>query len=175
MTKIDNWLKKISGAGVVFSGTLIAVSSVLICLYIINRQFVGQVWLFVEDWTGLALVSIGYLGMAYTLRQGKHINVDIVIRHASPKVRNIFDMLISIVALGVISYMLERSIDWFLYTYQDDVRTPSAVLTPIWIPTMTMIIGIVILNLEMFFHLIRTVIAVIKQSGETDGYLQIGD
>ena len=175
MAKIDDYLSRISGAGVVISGILIAASSLLIFVYILNRQFIGQVWLFVEDWTGLALVAIGYLGMAYTLRKGKHLNVDIFIRHASPRLRNILDVIISIVALCVISYMLERSIDWFIYAYKGNVRTPSAVLTPVWIPSITMIVGVFILQLEMLFHLIRTIIYVIKKSSETDGYLKVGD
>lgn len=173
--KIDKVLSKISGAGAVVSGILIATASVLIFAYICNRQFIGQVWLFVEDWSGLSLVAIAYLGMAYTLRRGKHINVDMVVRLASPKVRNILDALISAVALGVLGYMLERSINWFLYTYRDDVRTASAMITPLWIPTVAMVVGMVILNLEMLIHFIRTVTALVRGSGETDGYLKVSD
>lgn len=169
----DRIIRPISAVGAGVSAILIIAASLLIVAYIINRQFIGQVWLFVEEWVGLALVPIAYLAIAYTLRCGAHINVDIVMVKLSPLKRNIVDVLVSLMGLVVLGYMTERSISWFVYVWKSHILSTGPMRTPVWGFSLTMVLGMVMISLEMILHFFRTLMAVLRRSGQTDGYLRV--
>lgn len=174
ISKADKVIGTISAIGAGVSGMLIIAATLLIVAYIINRQFIGQVWLFVEEWVGLGLVAIAYLSIAYTLRCGGHINVDIVMTRLSAWKRNIVDASVSLVALVVLGYMTERSVSWLVYVWQGHITSTGPMRTPIWGFSITMVLGMVMIDLEMILHLFRTLSAVVRRSGQTDGYLKVG-
>jgi len=173
ISKIDKVIRTISVAEAGVSGALIVGMTVLIIAYVINRQFIGQIWLFVEEWVGLSLVPIAYLSIAYTLRRGGHINIDIVMVKLSPWKRNIVDALVSLVALVVLGYMTERSISWFIYVWQNHITSFGPMRTPLWGFSFTMVLGMMTISAEMILHLTRTLVAVLRKSGQTDGYLKV--
>lgn len=173
ISKADKIISPISAVGAGISAVLIIAATLLIFAYIINRQFIGQVWLFVEEWIGLALVPIAYLAIAYTLRCGGHINVDIVMVKLSPLKRNIVDVLVSLMALVVLVYMTERSISWLVYVWRNHITSFGPMRTPLWGFSLTMVLGMVMISLEMILHFIRTLVAVLRRSGQTDGYLRV--
>lgn len=173
ISKTDKVIGTISNIGAGASGILIVAAALLIIAYIINREWIGQVWLFVEEWIGLALVPVTYLALAASLRYGAQINVDIVMRLLPSWRRNIVDVLVSLVGLVVLSYMTERSIVWFLYVWQGDITFPGPMRTPLWGVSLTMVLGMVMISLEMTLHFIRTLVAVVRKSGQTDGYLPV--
>lgn len=174
ISKADKVIGTISVVGAGVSGILIIAAGLLIVAYIFNRQFIGQVWLFVEEWIGLALVPVAYFALAYSLRCGAQINVDIGIRKLSPLKRNIVDILVSLIGLVVLSYMTRRSISWLVYVWQSHITTSGPMRTPVWGFSLTMVLGMIMISVEMILHIFRTVVAVIRRSGQTDGYLRIG-
>ncbi len=167
----DRIIHPISVAGAGVSGVLIIAAALLIVAYVINRRFIGQIWLFPEEYVGLALVPVAYLAMAYSLRCGAQINVSIVMSKFSPWKRNIMDLLASLIGLVVLGYMTERSISWFVYVWQRHVTSTGPMRTPLWGFSLTMVLGMVMISLEMILHFFRTLMAVLRKSGQTDGYL----
>lgn len=145
----------ISKASAIFSAFLISLTTVVIFAYVINRSFIGHVWLFVEEWSSMVLVAISYFGMAYTLRHNKHIYVDIIISRLKPKTKNTIEFIIAIFCLIVLGFMIERSINWLSYTIQGNIRSSGPMRTPMWIPTITMVIGLILYFVDMVFYLLK--------------------
>jgi len=100
----------ISLVGAAVSGILLIAACLFIVAYVINRKFIGQVWLFPEEYIGATLVSIAYLSMAYSSRWGAQVNMSIIINKFSSWKKNIIDLLASLAGLVVLGYMTERSI-----------------------------------------------------------------
>lgn len=167
----DKIIGSISLVGAAVSGILIIAAFLLIVVYVINRDFIGQVWLFPEEYIGLTLVPIAYLSMAYSLRRGAQVNMSIIINKFSPWKRNIIDLLASLIGLVVLGYMTERSISWFVYVWQNHITSAGPMRTPVWGFSLTMVLGMVMISLEMILHFFRTLVAVVRRSGKTDGYL----
>jgi len=164
-------IRSISLVGAAVSVILFLTAFLLIVTYVINRKFIGQVWLFPEEYIGLSLVPIAYLSMAYSLRCGAQVNMSIILNKFSPWKRNIIDLLASLVGLFVLGYMTERSISWFVYVWQNHIVSTGPMRTPLWGFSLTMILGMVMIDLEMILHFFCTLVAVVRRSGKTDGYL----
>ena len=164
-------IRSISLVGAAVSVILFLTAFLLIVAYVINRKFIGQVWLFPEEYIGLSLVPIAYLSMAYSLRCGAQVNMSIILNKFSPWKRNIIDLLASLVGLFVLGYMTERSISWFVYVWQNHIVSTGPMRTPLWGFSLTMILGMVMIDLEMILHFFCTLVAVVRRSGKTDGYL----
>ncbi|MFD2206507.1 TRAP transporter small permease [Kiloniella antarctica] len=106
------------------------------------------------DFTGFFLAGASFLALAYTLRDGSHIRVSLLLQHFSPKIRN----FVEIWCLGIAAVM---ALYFTVYTgflvhesfiYND--LSPGIVAIPIWIPMMPMLIGLSILSLALLDELI---------------------
>ena len=63
--KIDNFFNAVSKTCFALAALVIIGVTLLIFASVINRTFIGQVWLFVEDYATLALIPITYLVFGY--------------------------------------------------------------------------------------------------------------
>lgn len=158
MSKITQclcWLDKgsyaISRFFGIFTGVLIALVAAMIGFYVLNRATFGFKWLFVEEWTSLAMVAISYLGLGYTLRRGRHIYVDVVLRTLSERKQLVCGVIASVVCMLVIGCMLERSLDLLSYNFARDVRSTGPLRTPLWIPTLAMNVGLFVCLIDFVF------------------------
>lgn len=156
LDRISYWMSKI---GAIVSGIMIVLTIVMICAYIVNRQFIGQIWLFVEEWTALALLPISYLGMAYTLRWNRHLRVDVFTSRCGTRTQNILTIIVCIFSLVVMGFMIERGIDWFWYNWADNVRSSGSMRTPLWIFSLPMVLGLIMFFLDTFFYLINSLLS----------------
>lgn len=65
MQRIDSILDTIDKIGLVVSSALMIAVTLLITAGTINRAFIGMIWVFVEEWSALAMIPMSYLVMGY--------------------------------------------------------------------------------------------------------------
>lgn len=171
INRANKIIRSITLVGAAIAAILIFTAFLIIVTYVINRQFIGQIWLFPEEYIGLLLLPIAYLSMAYSLRFGAQVNMSLILNKFSPWKRNIMDILVTLVGLFVLGFMTERSISWFAYVWQNHIVSTGPMRTPLWGFSLTMILGMVMIDLEMILHFFYTLVVVVRRSGETDGYL----
>ncbi|WP_085900124.1 TRAP transporter small permease [Kiloniella majae] len=106
------------------------------------------------EFTGFFLTGASFLALAYTLRDGSHIRVSLVLQHLPPKVRHI----VEIWCLGVAAAM---AVYFAIYTgfqvheaYKYNDLSPGMIAIPIWIPMFPMLAGLAILALALIDELI---------------------
>jgi len=163
--KLDKISYNISRIGAVISGVLIALITLMIFCYIINRQFTGYTWLFVEEWAGLSMVPMAYLALAYTLRWNQHIYVDALVKRFSLKTQNIIGILISLLSLVVLGFIIERSFNWFIYTWVDHIASSGPMRTPLWTITISILVGSVMYFVDTFFFMVQKMLNLIGKTG----------
>ena len=149
---LDRFSYFVSKACAALTGLLIFIISVTIFIYIIERAFIGAGWEFVEEWTSIALVAITYLGMGYAVRWQRHIKVDILTKHFSMKVQHLLGIVVAILCLIVICCMVERACDMLVSSWVRNTRALGPMLTPLWIPNLCMLIGLIICGLDFICY-----------------------
>ncbi len=133
------------------SGYLAAVFLFLIAATIV-AQVLGRLWGITVDSTesgGFSLAAMTFFGLAYTLKSGGHIRINLALRHLSPPWRWGFELWctgVGAVAMGYFSYQsaLLNYESWF---YND--LSPGLLAFPFWIPQLAMTAGIALFTLAL--------------------------
>ncbi len=106
------------------------------------------------EFTGFFLASASFLALPYTLREGGHIRVSLLIQHLSGRPRRAIELW----CLGSAA-MLTAYFTWFLIALVfeslkfGDV-SPGMVPVPLWIPQSGMALGLVVLTIALFDELV---------------------
>lgn len=158
--KAERVVSTLSNIALALCAVVVVVMTFIITAYVTARGL-GQSWVFVEEYSGYALVLIVYFGLAYTLRTGGHINVEIVVRFLRPRTRKVLEALTTLVALGVVCFMLERGIYWFLHAIRMGIHSDWPTESPMWIFHLFVPLGLGMFSLQILLHFIRTVMAAV--------------
>ncbi len=163
--KIDLFFNAVSRVCAVISSILLVGVTLIIFAGVINRTFFEYTWLFVEEYSALALIPISYLTMGYTLRWNQHLKMDIVVRNVPKSFKRIFGIFAAVFSLICIIYMAMAAIDWFTYTLERHVTSSGALRTPLWFISSTIVAGIVLFAIDMSLLVVHRTIAMVNGSG----------
>ncbi|MCF6273501.1 MAG: TRAP transporter small permease [Rhodobacteraceae bacterium] len=152
------------------AGAIAALSILGICLVVsaqvilnIAARIGGPGWSYTipsyADFSGFFLATASFMALAYTLRAGGHIRVNLLVGALPKRPRWMLEMLaLSIGAMmaGYATYyagsLLEES-----YRYGD--MSPGIIAIPLWIPQMSMVAGLGLLTIAFVDTLIEALIA----------------
>lgn len=162
------------GAGFIAAICLLVVSQVALNLIdrvstLLTGSAIGLTIPSYADFTGFFLAAGSFLALAYTLRQGGHIRVSLIISHLNPRVRHFFEIWCILLAAGVAIYFTwyTFSLTRESFTYND--LSPGMIAVPIWIPQSAMLAGLFILSVSLIDELFCAL------SGKTPTYVDAGE
>ncbi len=99
------------------------------------------------DFTGFFLAAASFFALAYTLRQGGHIRVSLVIQTLSPRWRHFIEIwcvLLCLLVSGYFAFYLALLVhESFIY---NDLSS-GIIAVPIWIPQSAVLAGVVVLGI----------------------------
>ncbi len=162
---VRGWLNKLY----VVSGYLAAMFIALICLLVVSQVVlnlidrmstlitgtaVGLTIPSYADFTGFFLAAASFLALAYTLREGGHIRVTLVIGNLPTVIRRFFEIWCLGVATSITCYFTYYTarLVWESYSYND--LSAGMIAVPIWIPQCAMLMGLVILAIALLDELV---------------------
>ncbi len=106
------------------------------------------------DFTGFLLAAASFLSLAYTLREGAHIRVVLLVSRLPKKLHTPVEIWSIFFSLAVSLYFT-----WYTakltqesYTYND--LSAGMIAVPIWIPQTAMLLGLVVLSVALFDELV---------------------
>lgn len=135
--------------------------TLLISVYSIGRATVNIRWLFVEEFTGYALVLLTFFALAYTLRHEGHVTIDFVVRRFPERVQSILKVVTDCLALVLVAYLTWRGTGWFWYGVVAEVRSghPSGVL--MWPYYLVVPMGMAVFSLALLHRVYHGVIGLV--------------
>ncbi len=98
---------------------------------------------------GFCLAASTFLGLPYTLKQGAHIRVNLVLRSLGPRVRRLFELWCTGFATVGLAYFSYWCIDLVRYSYEFNDISPGLLAMPFWIPRSGMALGVILLTVAM--------------------------
>lgn len=122
---------------------------------------VNMNWQFVEEFTRYWLIIIAFFSFPYALWKGRHINIDIVIRRFSNRIRVILAAITGLLALVIICYLIPKSLDWFWFGMEHEVRAMTPNNTLLWPIYLLIPFGLVVLSLGLLLQFYRTVMRLV--------------
>jgi TRAP-type C4-dicarboxylate transport system permease small subunit len=147
------------GAGSIAMICMLVVSQVLLNLVdrlstLLTGSAIGLTIPSYADFTGFLLAAASFLSLAYTLREGAHIRVVLLVSRLPKRMHRLveiwcigFGLAISIYFAWYTARLTRES-----YTYND--LSSGMIAVPIWIPQTAMLLGLVILAVAFLDELV---------------------
>ena len=173
--KIDAVAFLISKIALWVCGFLLAGVTIMICAGVFNRLFIHDTWLFVEEWSGLLLIPMSYLAFGYTLRYNKHLKMDLVVKSLSVRKQNFLAIFSAAFSIFCLVFLLDFSYTWLSYTVQRSAVSSGPMQTPLWMFSLSIFLGLVLLAIDMVLFLANRVIFLLTGKGPLHYYDQNGD
>lgn len=110
-----------------------------------------------SDFTGFFLAASAFLALAYTLRAGEHIRINLITSRLPANIQHIFELIT--VAIGLV---LALFMTWHVgvMTYESWAfkdMSSGIVPVPLWIPQASMVLGLLILAIAFADELVNLV------------------
>ncbi|OQX45951.1 MAG: TRAP transporter small permease [Candidatus Sedimenticola endophacoides] len=130
------------------AGICLATMALLIMAQIVGRWF-GVVIPSTEDFSGFLLAATSFLALAYTLRSGGHIRVNLFITHIHGPLRNLIEGTVLLLALILVCYAAWSTTMLTIESWEFDEVSQGYIPVPLWIPQVPMALGLVILSIAL--------------------------
>jgi len=150
-TWLDPFYKVLGALGALF----ILATLVIEVVNIAGREL-GYSMAGIDAYAGYTLAAGSFLAMAAALRQGDHIRVTLIIQRFTGRPRwwmEVFCLTVATLLSGYFAYFAAKLV-WGSYVYNDVSQNVDA--TPLWIPQLSMAIGLGALFLAFLEELIVT-------------------
>ena len=155
MGRLAALLEALSDAAGAVAAAAILVLTLMVTSGVAARRVFNAPFLFVEEVSGYVVLAIVFLGLAYTLRTGGHIRVDVVQDRLRGRARTVLQAACLLVALAWSGFVIAGTWRIVAEYYTQNVLSFAYLQTPLWIPGSVMVVGGVLLALQCLAMLLR--------------------
>jgi len=151
------WLRNALDA--LYLGTAVLGAACLACIgVLILAQIVGR-WFGVivpaaEEFGGFLMAAATFLALAWTLRSGGHIRVNLLIRNFPPRLRKMQEVLVLLAATALLARIAWAAIALVIESREFEDVSAGYIAVPLWIPQLPMAAGLVILTVALLDELV---------------------
>lgn len=144
------------------SGAVFVLLAIYMTVDVTGRKFFGVSSAITDEVGGYALAFGGMWALAWTLRSGGHVRIDVLLPYLPARMQSALGYaalaVMAVFAGGVAAYSWQLAVDSWL----TDTRATSFVRTPLFVPQALMAIGISVLTLEALVLLVCGLVASVQ-------------
>ena len=146
-----------SRAAGVFGAFLIAFAVLVICDIVVERYILNLTTIWQIDVVTYCIVGATFISSSYVLMTRGHVNVDILPLHFGPRARYWLALFTMLIALAFcIAIFILCTIYWY-EAYSEGWRSNTVWRARLWIPYLSMPVGLGLLVLQYLVELICVV------------------
>ena len=153
-TALGRLVNRLEGGAAVLAGVAIVLILALVCIEVLMRPFKFSLQI-VDEICGYLNAAAVFLGLAYTLRDGGFIRVELVYDRFKGNIKQGVRWLIVLTGTAYVAFLLYYTVLHVLYLYRRDVRAVSVIETPEWIPQSVAIVGLFVLLLQLIAYVVN--------------------
>lgn len=132
---------KVIGYSGHLSGYCIFGMMFLICYMVFVRRVLNSPMLNGDEISAYLFIAVVSFGVSYTLKEEAHIEVTVLLTRLSPRIRERWLRVTNIIVLPFLVVFAWMSWDVVLDSYHTGKTTPTAMLTPLYLPQAVIAIG----------------------------------
>lgn len=169
MRLLDTVTRSISIVFAICASSIIAVIMVLTTADVIKRFLTGSSIPGVTEFSEVFLVAAVFLGLAFAMRIGAHIGVDIVVMRLKPKVSKAVQMIGMTFAIVVLVWMAVETTGAALHSISINEYRYGLIKVPVWPAKLIVPIGLAALILECVRYVGTLLTSAKSESSENTG------
>ena len=140
------------GGALAGAGSIVAI--VLLIVSQVAGRELGTLVKGADDLTAWSVVAVGFLPLAYTYRQNRHIRVTILVEQLTGWRRRLLEICILCVSLFLAAYMAYSAFDMIWDSFRFGELSQNLIVIPIWIPQASIAIGTLLLAVALMDDLV---------------------
>ncbi len=148
LQKIEKSLKRLNGFLGILCGLGIMVMGLILFYEVVSRYFfnaptiwAGEVAVYIFMWTM-------FCGAAYTLQEGKHVHIDLLLEHLPASLRRALRCVTSLAGTIYCALVTHQGWDMVGKAIKYNKHSPTPLHVPLVIPLAAFVIGFVLLTLQ---------------------------
>lgn len=153
---IDRWVGRVAQACGAIATLAVVGILVIVCAETVLRQFQASL-LVADEIAGYLNAAAIFFGLAWTLREGGFIRVELLYDRAAGRLKQALCWLIVLTATAFTALVLWVCIRQVIYAFDRDTRAVSVIETPEWIPQSAMVLGLAVLLLQLLAWIVDRV------------------
>ena len=138
------------------AGIFLVLIGILVVSQIVARMLNTQIPS-VDEFAGYSLAASSFLGLAYSFRSGSHIRVTLITDKLAQPVQRIVLIAVLLFALTMIAIWSYNAIYLVYESWLFNEMSTGIIKYPLWIPQISMGIGVVLFCLALLEDLIRVI------------------
>jgi TRAP-type C4-dicarboxylate transport system permease small subunit len=124
------------------------------------------------EFAGFFLAAASFFALAYTLKNGAHIRVTLVIQHAPEGLRRLLEIWCCVVGALLAGYFAYWAADLTWQSWRFGDVSYGLVAIPLWLPQAAMTLGAVTLTVALLDELQRVARGLPPASDKAEGVLE---
>ena len=143
--RIVSFLSRVAG---VVAACLIALAVFVVCDMVIERYFLNRTTIWQIDVVTYSIVAATFVGSAYVLMLRGHVNVEILPLHIGARSRYWLALITTVAALAFCVVLFALCTQYWYQAYSDSWRSNTVWRARLWIPYLSMPVGLGLLVLQ---------------------------
>lgn len=157
MAILDSTVRWISTIFAVCASLIIASIMLLTAADVVKRYFTGSSIPGVTEFSEVFLVAAVFLGLAFAMRVGAHVGVDLVVTRLRPRASKAVQIVGMVIALVVFTWMTVETFGTAAHSIAINEFRYGLVKVPVWPAKLIIPIGLAALILECIVFLAKLV------------------
>lgn len=154
--KISSQIDKMSELIAWLSKLCIFLMIPLVTYEVVTRYIFGHAAMLADEFGRYLLVGAAFLGLAYTMREGGHIRVMVLVNRLSKKLANRLRLLTLAIVLSMTTILVITAAQMVLRSYTLGLKSPSIWLVPLHFPQLLLLIGSFFFLLQVLAEIFKT-------------------
>jgi len=141
-------VRRISQVCGIASAAALAGAVLIVCQMVVMRYLLNASTVWQTEFVIYSLVAATFIGCPYVLLQRGHVNVDLLPLYLQHRQRVFLSFIVSVAALAFCLLLTYTGWELFLDAYLNNWRTDTVWELPLWIPYLTLPVGMALLSLQ---------------------------
>ncbi len=168
MDALSAWLDRLARLSGAAAAASLAAIAVIIAAQIVMR-LMGQQIPAADDFAAWAMASAAFLALPYALRKGDHIRVTLLAHMLPQSWQHAIELLATATGSALAVWGAWHAVDFVLDSWQYNELAQGMLAVPLWIPQLSMAVGMALLALTMLERLLRVVMCLpLNESADGD-------
>jgi TRAP-type C4-dicarboxylate transport system permease small subunit len=152
--RLASFVSRVAG---VAAALLIGFAVLVICDMVIERYLLNLTTIWQIDVVTYSIVAATFIGSAYVLMTRGHVNVDVLPMHLGPAARYWLALFTMVLGFGFVLVLFVLCTAYWYQSWNENWHSDTVWRARLWIPYLSMPVGLGILVLQYVAEFIRLV------------------
>ena len=161
--RVHEALKRISRVAVWAGGAALMLSAIMVTIDVFSRKIFSVTMSGSDEITGYVFAASTTWAYSYCLLYRANVRIDAVYNFLPTMLRCLLDLAGLGLLLWYMTILTDRAIDVFTTSWEHDSVSITTLATPLWIPQLFWVAGLILFIATLVFVIVYTVVAFVHR------------